>query len=92
MSSIPVKEKDDSDIDVTPDAKEEGNVNKSEEDKEITHETEDKVVADVDDGKDKGSEDKEAEETDDRHVVLTSSRRIRNFFVIAKLTRQGQEP
>ena len=91
MTSIPVKEKDDSDIDVTPDAKEEGNDSKSEENKEITPETEDKV-ADVDDGKDKGSEDKEAEETDDRHVVLTSSRRIRNFFVIAKLTRQGQEP
>jgi hypothetical protein len=92
MASIPVKEKEESDIDVTPDAKEEGDVNKSEENKEITPETEDKVVAGVDDTKDKGSEDKEAEETDDRHVVLTSSRRIRNFFLIGKLTPQGQEP
>jgi hypothetical protein len=92
MSSITVKEKDDNDNDVTPDAKEEGDVNKPEENKEITPETEDKVVAGVDDAKDKEKEDKETEETGDRHVVLTSSRRIRNFSVIAKLTRQGQEP
>jgi hypothetical protein len=92
MSSITVKEMDDNDIDMTPDAKEEEDVNKPEENKEITPETEDKVVGGVDDVKDKESEDKETDEAVDRHVVLTSSRRIRNFFIIAKLTRQGQEP
>lgn len=81
MSPIADKEMNDDDIDVNPDAKEDGYVNKPEENKETTSEIQEKgtVLKSNLDEKDKESEDKETEDTADRHVVFTPSRRIRKF-------------
>jgi hypothetical protein len=85
MSPIADKERNDDDIDVNQDAKEDEDINIPQGNKETTAETEEKgdIIKSNKDEKDTESVDKETEDTADRHVVFTPSRRIRKFFIPA---------